>query len=222
MEMNFVRTLSHNEIETIINGVIATNTDADVDYYPNTKDLTTIDDVINNFPSEFDTIDFVHAVGELAYNTASNNKGLWWEVLETCLMMRTTAETTETTPNPPVMEVLAMSFKRKLSLEEVTEITSEVIKEYLAQDALLMGNEEFQTIMEEELRDYDEESDTTSDEMYEMFATEVNNFPEIAVGDDFMQVINKMGHYINNPGLWWDAIEYCLAKRVGRSGNCLA
>lgn len=212
-KMNFVRTLTHDDLTEIINGVISTYVGDAITYKPTTDDLTKVDDVVNNFPAEFDSIDFITAVGSLSKETSCDNRGLWWEVLDTTLAMRASA---------PQLQVMAFDFTCELTFDEVSEIASDVMKEGLMAEALIMGEEEFNDFVEEELADYDEEEDIEADEMFAAVMEEVNSFPAIATAKDFAERIDRLCKMINNPPLWYEVIENCLAKRVGRSGNCLA
>ena len=86
-KLNFIKTLSHDDIIKTIHGSIETCVDH-IDYEPSTCDVGTVDDIVNNFPADFNVQDFVNAVETLVKETACDNKGLWWEVLETCLAER--------------------------------------------------------------------------------------------------------------------------------------
>lgn len=129
-------------------------------------------------------------------------------------------------------KIIRFTFEKELTLEEVSEICSALIKDTLNVELSDMDADEMRDLLDEDpdLPDFDElierdDGESAEDpEFYIPVMKEVNNFPVYATGADFMASIRRINEAtgVVNDGLWWEAIESCLARRVGSSSNCLA
>lgn len=138
------------------------------------------------------------------------------------------------------MEILVFDFIKKLDISEVTKIADARVKEDIKYNLSGMSLEEMAELFNmlsaeddididiDEIMNRDIEDDDNDieddDETYRVVLEEVNNFPSVASGKDFMKAIDHISKEtgIDNPGIWWDVLENCLAKRLGRRNNCLA
>ena len=120
------------------------------------------------------------------------------------------------------MEILIMEFKRTLNIDEVIEISDRLVREGLESDLEGMSPEEIDELISETISDDDD--NTTAEDIYMPVLTEVNNFPAVATGEDPVKAVQRISEAtgIDNPGLWWEVLEQCLALRIGRRNNCLA
>ena len=52
----------------------------------------------------------------------------------------------------------------------------------------------------------------------------INEFPEFVGPDELIGTVKFFEETtgVIESGFWWELIEYCLAKRIGSSKNCLA
>lgn len=132
-------------------------------------------------------------------------------------------------------KIIRFTFAKELTLDEVSEICSTLIKDTLNMELSDMDADEMKDLLEEmsdedsDLPDFDEliERDEVPEEdpnFYIPVMKEVNNFPVYATGADFMAAIGRINEAtgVVNTGLWWEALESCLAKRIGSKSNCLA
>lgn len=115
-------------------------------------------------------------------------------------------------------KIIRFTFTKELTLDEVTEICSTLVKDNLNMELSDMNADEIAELIE---RDGEAPEDPN---FYIPVMKEVNNFPVYATGADFMAAIDRINKAtgVVNDGLWWEAIESCLAKRIGSKSNCLA
>lgn len=135
-------------------------------------------------------------------------------------------------------KIIRFTFTKELTLDEVAEICSALVKETLNVELSDMDADTVKELIDEiasedpDLPGFDEiierngeaSTEDENDEFYLPVMKEVNNFPVYATGADFMAAIGRINEAtgVVNDGLWWEALESCLAKRIGSSSNCLA